>query len=135
MRKAIERIVTSEPVDSMAARVMQRGETWEPDIRDVATFIRSADPIPTRTFTGPRHQDLTGTRFGRLLVTGWFGTHNPKKPSLWVCRCACGDYELRRSRAVTNLSNAADACKDCRHLEFLKRRDSQGLTAKPGWRR
>jgi len=55
----------------------------------------------------PRTQDITGQRFGRLVVLERGPDYpNPKKPSVarWVCQCDCGKaklicgYSLRKGR-------------------------------------
>lgn len=45
-------------------------------------------PIPP----SKRFQDLTGRRFGRLVVLGWAGYS--KQNAAWVCRCDCGGEKI-----------------------------------------
>lgn len=37
-----------------------------------------------------RREDLTGKRFGRLVVLGFHG-HNKGGQAIWVCKCDCGN--------------------------------------------
>ena len=65
-------------------------------------------------------------KFGRMTVVGLFAERvelaNQQIPAIWVCRCTCGCYEGRRHRAIFNPENKDDMCRNCRHLEHIKRR-------------
>lgn len=67
-------------------------------------------------------QDLTGRPFGRMTVIGY---HKSKAGlgALWLVRCVCGYYELRRSKAIVN-SGAEQSCSECTRLEHLRWRAS-----------
>jgi len=63
--------------------------------------INSRRPIPTRAFPGNREDDLTGRGFSGLRVIGYYDRRSEKsRGSQWVCQCACGRYEVRRSIAL-----------------------------------
>lgn len=44
-----------------------------------------------------RLQDLTGQRFGRLVVVALYPHKRPGTCRHWVCRCNCGRYLLVRT--------------------------------------
>jgi len=66
--------------------------------------------------------DLTGRKFGRLLVTGVSVTDtyedgSPKGASMFVCRCDCGKESVVRGNALS--SGKSNSC-GCRRLENLR---------------
>lgn len=48
------------------------------------------------TVRGHQFVDLTGIRFGRLVVQEFFGKDNQKQ-SIWLCRCDCGSTKSIRA--------------------------------------
>lgn len=56
--------------------------------------------------------DLTGQRFGRLLVLEYIGSqiapHKQKYLSLWLCKCDCGTTKI--IRGANMLSGATRSC-------------------------
>ena len=46
-----------------------------------------------------KFKDLTGMRFGRLLVLSYEGT-NQYKRSMWKCRCDCGNEKVISSNCL-----------------------------------
>lgn len=72
-------------------------------------------------------ENLTGQRFGRLLVTGFTGRRRGQH-YLWVCRCDCGTtVELERQRLV---SGNTSSCGCLRH----ELRTTHGMTKTPEYR-
>ena len=135
MSRSIDRIFTSVPFDKTAAMVTGKGEHYEPAMKPTSR-AHSDVPLPMV----PAHKlfgtqvgiakELTGTVFGRMTVKGLSKFKNPKKKAMWVCRCACGNYEQRTAKAIRNPGNSDDCCERCRKIKYLKRRyDEQG--AKP----
>lgn len=61
-------------------------------------------PIPT----DPRFQNLTGKRFGRLVVLAYLGKTKSKSSSLWRCRCDCG--KMTRSAGNKLRGNHTRSC-------------------------
>lgn len=119
---SFDRILTSQPVNRLAARQLSRGIEWQPDHKG-NPHARTWDippPVQKRLPEGGTFKDQTGKQFGRLTVIGYLGKLNAKKKAVWLVRCACGFYETRGSRAI----DAADpnaACEKCRYLERVKR--------------
>lgn len=117
-------IAASSPLNVTAGAVVSSGTHYEPQI-ELGCHLHSDMPIPTRaappgSFVHSR--DLTGDKFGRFTVIGLAAEYNPKKNAPWVVRCACGAYETRKARAITNPLNTGDCCRACQHLELIKRR-------------
>ncbi len=67
--------------------------------------------------------DLTGRRFGRLLVLGREGTYYYDDGfvavPLWRCRCDCGRETVVRG---TCLRRGTTRSCGCLHLEYLRRK-------------
>lgn len=65
-------------------------------------------------------RDLTGQRFGKLLVIGFRGMFGcPRKRAVWTCKCDCGRNHLVRSGPL--LSGSATSC-GCIRAEKNRRR-------------
>lgn len=106
------------PANSTAARVVSKGTHYVRQFKE-GNEIESDNPIATSPVP-PRRYNLTGHKCGRLTVIGY---HSSKDGARWVCRCVCGCYLIRRSKALLNIANASvDGCRSCRNLDFLKRR-------------
>lgn len=112
------------PVNATAGRVIARGEhhSYKPD----ECHLISDVPLPIAHVPGgnPEFKDLTGTVFGRLTVVGFSATHNRR----WVCRCACGNYVLRTSKAVKK--GAGAMCEHCSMFQQAKRNEYHKRTGK-----
>lgn len=83
----------------------------------MATII----PIPP----GKRFQDLSGQRFGRLVVLGWAGYSKPN--AVWVCKCDCGGENLVPSG---NLVAGRTRSCGCLNLENLSKSGSADFCAR-----
>lgn len=76
---------------------------------------RSHAPFPTKRV--PFGVDLTGLKVGRLTVIGLADLDERKaKSAAWVVRCACGYYEIRRSKSLRSPAYAARAM--CSHCDY-----------------
>lgn len=56
-----------------------------------------------------RAKDITGERFGRLLVIG--RTHNIGKDTAWLCKCDCGNYKSVRTSGLKTGDYVSCGCK------------------------
>jgi len=65
-------------------------------------------------------KDLTGQRFGRLLVIKESG-RNKQGKAMWFCRCDCGNHKVVYSYSL--ISGATLSC-GCLHNEGLSERSS-----------
>lgn len=127
---AFDRILGARPVNKTAGMVMSKGTHWEPDMKPIEGFRTFDAPppcIPPEKYPkADSFVDMRGTEFGRFRVIGFMGKLGPKKSNkaLWLVRCACGAFETRTKRAIENPDNAHDACRECLHLNKIKRRAS-----------
>lgn len=53
--------------------------------------------------------DLTGQRFGRLVVLERAGS-DKNKSALWFCRCDCGKEKVINSKSLRNGSTRSCGC-------------------------
>jgi hypothetical protein len=129
MSKVFDQLLTSRPVDKAAARVIGGGINYEPD-KIIAQRHWSAPPplaeITPLLRANRQFRDMTGISFGRFKVVGYLGILGSDKQAkpLWLVRCACGDYESRTRKSISNTKNSGDRCDKCRHLVHLKRREA-----------
>jgi hypothetical protein len=52
----------------------------------------------------PKHKDITGVRFGRLVVSEYVGR------SLWHCFCDCGNETVLKTGALTSGNSGSCGC-------------------------
>lgn len=67
--------------------------------------------------------DLTGKRFGRLLVVGFSG-RNKQRNAYWLCLCDCGN---KRRVLDTSLHGGQRSC-GCLAIEVTRRRNKERFT-------
>ncbi len=113
----LHKVITGVPINSTARDVAEnrgsvRFEYRNTDNRphwDTCPAIKKLPP------------DLTGKKFGGgMLVMGLWAEGN----GLWVCRCRCGHFEVRRAAAICNPCNYEDSCYQCYELRRAKRRST-----------
>lgn len=116
-------VATSRPVDSAAHSVARKlGIHYEPKFKPNIQ-PHSETPLPVKPYSPDGgYPDLTGVRFGRFVVFGVYDSPCPVRGCRWVVRCACGCYEIRKSRAIKKPKTDDDRCKKCCHLRYLTRR-------------
>ena len=56
-----------------------------------------------------RAKDITGERFGRLVVIG--RTKNIKRDTAWLCECDCGNYKTVRTSGLKTGDYVSCGCK------------------------
>jgi hypothetical protein len=118
---ATEAVATLRPVNRTAALVTQRGPKGV-ELENTIAQVHSDVALPMRPFTGePNLPNLTGHVFGTLTVMGLWAHKTEAGALRWVCRCRCGSYLTRSTKAIRNPQNARDACDKCRHLAYLKK--------------
>src|SRR5262245_6632562 len=114
------------PVNEQTAMVISASPRWE---RASSEWRGLAPPalrcVPSNT------PDLTGRVVGRLMVVGLSATHVPWHPprpghtgssgrgARWVCRCRCGYYVVRSTKAIRKNSDLA--CEICLRIEGAER--------------
>ncbi len=117
-----DRLATSAPLntDAAMARDGQSRDHWEGRVPSTTPHW-SAPPRPLAQIPATV-EDLTGRVVGRLTVIGYHGSKKAKG-SQWLVRCACGDYELRSTKAITNHTGQLEAtCAACDWLRLIKNR-------------
>lgn len=96
-----DRIATSQPINATAAMATAEATTERDEIKFPPGFLHWRERPLTRAFVvNPQDstlRDFTGTKFGRFTVVGLLAESGAGQ---WVCRCTCGDYEVRRSKAI-----------------------------------
>lgn len=54
--------------------------------------------------------DLTGKKFGKLIVLGDFGFRDKNNHVLWVCQCDCGDRRIVKVTTSNLKTGAVNSC-------------------------
>lgn len=121
-KDTFDAVLASTPQGAIAGRVTSKGVHYEPDV-DFDTHLHWDAPPPKKPIpeAANNFEDMTGRKFGRFTVFGYFGKLNPKKKALWIVRCVCGDYELRHAAAIKN-APPNDCCRVCFDLRVKRRR-------------
>lgn len=120
------------PIDRLAWRVIQPGEHYErPDKVRMLCFDAPPPTVDLRRnhnhYNDQATKDLTGIRSGRLTVWGYWGRRKGFAGSnnqLWVCRCLCGLFTIRRASKILRkqLPNEdPQMCAACASLELEKK--------------
>lgn len=104
--------IVLNPVDKKAFVVTRPGPQVWPNKKNEWRGVS----IPKLRAVPSDMPNLIGATFGFLTVVG-LSQHSGKRgegrAAAWVCRCRCGYYILRRTRAVKNPNNVNDACEPC----------------------
>lgn len=119
-------VAASAPLDAQASVVRDgSGDLFETKINAGAQAHWKAPPPPLASKPNAGLPDLTGHRFGRLVVVRFHGATSKNNPvPTWLVRCACGDYELRRTKTILNPGDPDDCCLECRAVRILQKRAS-----------
>lgn len=117
--KAIDKIITSSPINKTAARVVSKGQRY---ISNKKIINPHWEICPEIKSPNKNNRDLTAIRFGNMVVVGMLANiKNKKSKAKWVCRCDCGCFETRSQKAILNPKNNNDKCHACRNLDEKKR--------------
>lgn len=114
-------VAAAAPLNREASAVRDgSGDLWE--ARVPAHIKHWSAPPPQERPPPPDIADLTGLVRNRLTVVRY---HGPAKDGgRWLVRCACGNYELRRAKAIRKGGDEEMACFVCVKVETLRRRGS-----------
>ncbi len=126
--EVFDRLRASVPVNRQAGLALARGEHWTP--RNRMTIERWSTPPKMKTVPANTPNQI-GRQIGRLRCVGLLDAPAGKYGLSWVMRCSCGDYEIRKAKAINNPENTNDMCHACRHLQYVKARGSE---EKKKWR-
>jgi hypothetical protein len=117
--KEYDFVFTSKPVNKTASIVLKKGEGFK--YSDKTPWTRcSTEPIKTKKFQGPAEYNLTGKKYGNLIVTGYFGKSSGTggAGSRWVCKCTCGNYSVFRATVLKK--GKATKCHDCKKIDYYR---------------
>ena len=115
-----DRIIASAPANKQAAVVT--GESREPAgfracNADKDPYLQDGPhPIKAALPADPLFKDLTGQRFGKLIVRGVVDgsrSGGKSKGTLWAVRCDCGAYTARRQKFLLQGDPERHACVEC----------------------
>jgi hypothetical protein len=128
----INSILSSNPIDKTAAKVIGTGNHFEPKIKPHShEYVHSDIPLPIKSplamsisqfKNNNQFVDLTGAKIGWLTVVG----ASPEYHGRWVVRCVCGAYEIRTAKAIKNKKNDEDRCIVCRAVKHITTYKSNG---------
>lgn len=76
-------------------------------------------PLPTN----PRFRDLTGLRYGRLVVIAFVGVSGPRR-TLWLCQCDCGNQKTTTTRCLN--SGYTQSCGCLLHDRLIETKTKHG---------
>jgi hypothetical protein len=126
-------IAAAAPLNRTASTVRDgSGDTWEPTMKSGQKHWK-APPLPLEPFIAvPGSKwliDLTGRQVGRLTVVRYHGRSGVSTPEpMWLVRCVCGDYELRRAKSIIKETENDPCCLICRANDRLRTRTSKTCT-------
>ena len=114
--KKARKVPMYQAVNRDTAIAMSGGTSYEYKHRKPSAFFSPLCPPLREPLRNSL--DLTGVKVGRFTVIGL-----SMLLGRWVVRCQCGNYEHRRSKAITNPKAPGDRCSECWNLAYLKRRE------------
>lgn len=119
----LDAIVASVPIDKTAARQMSGGIHWTPSVN--LGRARAHMDAPRVRRVPIEGENLIGLRAGRLTVVGAYDdpAGSKSKGRKWQVRCDCGQYEVRKGRALKQLKNPDECCSQCEYLVQIKRHE------------
>jgi hypothetical protein len=106
-----------EPIDKAAALVTSKSSDWWRPEKKID--IRHWDVCPPTRPVPFGLKNKKGRRFGRFVVVGLEPITSNR--TTWICRCDCGRFEPRTSKAIENHKNRFDMCHECRYQYELRR--------------
>jgi len=109
----IDGIYNRSPINKIAAlsvsRVEQTPDTYATDGR-----YKSRDRPPIKSYTGPKSGDISGNRYGNLIVIGlWPIKNKGKRRASWVVKCDCGYFEIRYAFKLKRKGANNLCCESC----------------------
>lgn len=123
-----EDIIKRRPVDATASKVTSSpSDLYRHEFNTNYRHVVESDVQPEirewPKHTSPQSHNITGQRFGRLVVIGL-----KVGGSKWVCRCDCGKYCFRDRPKLAKMTgksmiDGAGMCEACYQLIRLKCND------------
>lgn len=132
---SFDRIASSVPLNRTAAVVTGKGESWTPAVV-LEDYFEDMPPLAAKVENdSPEYRDFTGFKTGRLTVFGRMAKDNPKASTSWVCRCVCGGFCTRSTKAMkaaeAGAGNFVDRCGKCHYERRLRSGWAPDLKAPP----
>ena len=124
------RLVSSTPVNALAARQTARGQAWDPSVK-ITDWLENKPLMHPESIIAPLRADgnfvdFTGVEFGRLVVLGLMNRDADNAgnyPGKWVCRCRCGYFCTRSSKSLKVAARGGntfvDRCGRCNYQRRL----------------
>lgn len=120
-------IAAAAPLNREASTVRDgSGDIWsEPDVSGGQLHWKEPpQPLEAR----PKGVgDISGAKYGRLTVVRYHGRSGVSTPvRVWLVRCACGDYEVRREKSIIRALQGdtppvtEHSCRVCEHVQILQ---------------
>lgn len=122
-------LAASVPVNKSAsmARTM-KGERHDVPIPKGLAHFKAPPPPHGEWKAGHRRPfNYSGRQYGRLTVVRYHGASKSDLP-IWLVRCTCGDYELRRQDSLDKSRDPDECCYVCRHTREVKRQGGAANT-------
>lgn len=103
------------PIDRVTARVVRaKGEHWTPREVSKRSWVSRPESLQPEQEVPAVAGDYSGMRRGTFTLLRYHssgkGTHYG---SMWLGRCDCGEYELRRGRLWAKKLHKHDCCNLC----------------------
>ena len=120
------------PVNRLAGQVVGNSNAQPVLPKETNHIVSQFTPMPTKKYHGNQLYDLTGLKADRFFILGLFKDQVKIKGKsyLWVVRCSCGRYELRRSSSLKKRINGGHlgvppvkhelCCYACQKTRYLK---------------
>jgi hypothetical protein len=130
------------PMDRQTAIVTGKGVHFEPDMKNFR--MDNTFDLPPQMRPVPKYYkfNLVGVRFGKFIVIGLYVFSNYRHKNRlisnesrakWVCKCACGKYELRLTKSVRNPSqDHVPECAYCIKIRSICRNKTKSLRGAKG---
>lgn len=120
-----ERLAVSTPLNKTAATVVSQSRAQYQPATTVPDYVQHWDVMPPlKDASGLKAQsswdDLTGRMVGRMTVMGYYGRSQAGETALWVVRCPCGDFEVRKTKTIKKNANQDHCCHYCEHTNKIK---------------
>lgn len=113
--RRFEQVAQSMPLDLTARLVASSGVHYEPSLRSLTLGDLWFDQCPKFSRIPGGHYRLTGIKNGNLTCVGYYGN------GLWVMRCVCGRFRLKRSQRIRNPTNPnLEQCAVCRRVQHMR---------------
>lgn len=130
-------LAAATPLDRQASVIRDgSGDIWrEPDMPSNWAHWKAPPPAEGKLPAG--RPNYAGAIFGRLSVIRYHGKSGLSNPQhVWLVRCSCGDYEVRREKSIAKAlaggvaasPDFAHSCKVCEQVQIIQGRARKANT-------